>query len=127
MLPICWHPHCDRVMPWGMYLCKRHYALLNDELRRLIRAATDVEKVEGKPLHQQVVAYFLALPKGEHRVFRCKYGCGTDVIWMPRAGSTTPILVDAEQVEARDRCFNRGKHRRHRCGLTSPRDVRGAA
>ena len=115
-------------MAWGMYVCKRHYALLNDELRRLIRSSTDAERVEGKPLHIKVVEFFDSLPKGEHRVVRCKYGCGTDVIWMDRAGGGV-VLVEAESVEAKDRWFNAGKHTRHRCQKVArpPLEVRGAA
>ena len=111
-----------------MYVCRRHYALLNNQLRREIRSATDAERVEGKPLHTKVVEYFLALPKGEHRVVRCKYGCGTDVIWMDRSGGGV-VLVEAESVEAKDRCFNAGKHQRHRCRKVAAGSVpvRGAA
>lgn len=124
MLPTCWHPNCDKPVPYRRYLCRRHYAL-----RRLIKSATDAEKVEGKPLHRKVVEFLLSLPKGEHRVFRCKYGCGTEVVWMDRAGSSRPMLVEADSVDAKDRYFNPGKHERHRCQTT--RDlgigVRGAA
>lgn len=107
----CLHPHCDEPMPHGRSCCRRHFAVLDPDLRTRLMAARDFEA--KRYIEDEIHEWFAGRMVAGFEITPCRTkGCDVDVAWMPTRGGRT-VAVVAETIEDDDEMYEHGKHQVH--------------
>jgi len=108
----CAHPLCHEQMARFRMCCKRHYALLSDDIRDRLRGAAKAGLSAFGSLRLEAIEHFRSRMIGDHDIVKCRRpDCTADIVWLDGRNSGVP--VDPEHVKADDTAYDPKRHRRH--------------
>lgn len=110
-MAICAHPNCDQHTTRSF--CGRHWAHLDDDLRRRLSRTSSKDPSTRGALLAECREYFENRMLGDHEIVTCRGAdCAQDIVWMQTSrGKTIPVNID--EVSGLDDVFDPKRHIAH--------------